>query len=84
MLSDVLVGELSALRQWDLKHVAMHHLNMANMLTYLGDFLKTFDIAIVCCASLPLNEEFDATAVVLDGKAVAALLVVSRCDDVLG
>lgn len=55
----------------------MLHLHQANVLAHLGDFLKTFDNAVVCCASLPLNEVFDATAVVMDGEAVAALLVVS-------
>ena len=81
---DVSVRGFEALRKWYLKHVAMLHLNIASVLAHRGDFPKTCDIAIVCCALLPPNKEFDATAVVLDGKAVTALLVVNRCNDVLG
>ena len=52
-----------------IKHVAILRLNMANVLAHLGDFLETVDIGVVCCASFPPNKVFDATAVVLDGKA---------------
>ena len=79
--SDVSVGGPVACHL--IKHVAILRLDMANVLAHLGDFLETVDIGVVCCASFPPNKVFDATAVVPDGKAVAALMVVSRCNDVL-
>ena len=66
-----------------MKHAAMLCLKMAEMLVHVDNFLKTFRFVLTCPALLLLDEEFDTTSAVLDGKAILALLVVSRRNDIM-